>query len=61
LAAGSGTEVIVKVSVPSGALGGAADIAVLTVVSEESNLPVDVAELTTVVNWKVLYLPLIQR
>jgi hypothetical protein len=61
LAAGSGTEVKVKVSVPSGALGGAADIAVLTVVSEESNAPVDVAELTTVVNWKVLYFPLIQR
>ncbi len=61
LAAGDSTEVRITVHVPSEAMGGSADIAILKVTSEGNNAQVDVSELTTVVKWKVLYLPLVQR
>jgi hypothetical protein len=61
LAAGSSTYVTITVSIPSDTAGGEADIAALTVVSEESNAQVDTAELTTVVDWEILYLPLVLR
>jgi hypothetical protein len=61
LAAGSSTEITITVSIPADAVGGAADIAALTIVSGESDAQVDVAELTTIVNWKTLYLPLFLR
>ncbi len=61
VAAGSSVEVTVTVTIPAAALGGEADIAALTVVSEGSKAPVDTAELTTVVLWKLLYLPLVLR
>jgi hypothetical protein len=49
------------VTIPSGATGGTADIATLTVTSLGNGIPVDAAELTTVVNWKVLFFPLVLR
>lgn len=61
LAGGTSTEVNITVTIPSDAVGGATDIAVLTVVSGESSVQVDVTELTTVVFWKMMYLPLVQR
>jgi len=61
VAAGAGIDVSIVVTTPSSALGGAADIAALTVISEGSGAPVDEAEITTVVFWKMLYLPLVLR
>ena len=61
LAAGSRTDVTVSVSVPNGAPVGMADIATLRIISEASSTQVDAAELTTVVRWKVFYLPLVQE
>jgi hypothetical protein len=61
LAAGASMEFTVTVSVPPEVAGGAVDIAALTVVSAESGARVDESELTTVVHWKVVYLPLIRK
>jgi hypothetical protein len=61
VAAGTSTEITITVTIPPNAVRGAADIAALTVVSGGSGAPVDVAELTTVVSWKMLYLPLVRR
>jgi len=61
LAAGSSTQVTIAVSIPPGAAAGAADVAALVIISEGSAAQVDASELTTVVNWKILYLPLVRR
>ena len=61
LAPGTSKEVTIMVTVPPEAAAGATDIAVLTVGSEGGNSQVENAEMTTVVNWKVFYLPMILR
>jgi hypothetical protein len=61
LAAGSSTQVDITVSIPPEAAGGAADVAFLAVFSAGSSALVDAAELTTVVNWKIVYLPQIHH
>ena len=61
LAAGSSAPVTITVSIPPAAQAGAADVAALAVFSQGSAARVDAAELTTVVNWKMLYLPQMHR
>jgi hypothetical protein len=61
LAAGASAAVTVTVTIPPDSNGGMADIAVLTVSSLGSGIPVDAAELTTVVNHKMLFFPFVMR
>ena len=59
LVAGSSTPVTITISIPPGAAGGEADVAVLSVFSTTSGARMDTAELTTLVNWQIVHLPLV--
>lgn len=61
LAAGASANLLVRVDAPPEALGGASDIALITVTSQGNGTAAATAPLTTQVAFNKLYLPLVQR
>ncbi len=61
LAAGASVDLAVTVTIPPDALGGAADIATLRIISDGKGSELDAVELTTETHWKTVFLPLIRR